>query len=624
MKTIQFSSRGVLGVSLAFAAALGCSEKITVVNPQPPDQPTTIPVFNGSAIQSESPPIPISGGTLITMVHPDGSAIAIASDPEEDTINVVALGVAPKLLGTLSLQPGDEPGRLVADAAGRVHVSLRRGGAVATIMPTATGASLLARRNVCSAPRGLDYDAATDSVFVACATGELVSLPAAGGDATMTVQVERDLRDVVVDGSKVYVTRFRSAEILTLDKTGALQNRTIPQVPQQVQSAAAPDVMWRAIHTNKNGLLGVHQIASNAPIDVATPPGQSSYGGSQDTNQFQPGGVVSVAVSSYGGGTIGSSALVSNPVVDIAVSPLGQFETISIDGRIETSMGPMPIPGTNGLETNMPDEFVAIADAQAASNPAIVVQRRGSAPALLVIPTMPNQPLSSVSVGATIPLPQRTSHVDTGLDVFHMPTSAGVACMNCHPEGGDDSHTWTFSFVDSTRVRRTQSLRGGVITPSAPYHWDGDMTDLQKLCDEVFTHRMGGGSLSTAQTPVLARFINSMPRIPVRATLDETRVAQGKTLFEGTAGCTACHAGGTGTLQENQNIGKIDSIGASAPLQVPMLLGVADRAPYMHDGCAATLLDRFNDASCAGSAHGNTANLSDDDKQNLVEYLESL
>jgi hypothetical protein len=40
-------------------------------------------------------------------------------------------------------------------------------------------------------------------LLVACAGGELVTLPAGSGAPTRTVQVERDLRDVLVDGTIV-------------------------------------------------------------------------------------------------------------------------------------------------------------------------------------------------------------------------------------------------------------------------------------------------------------------------------------------------------------------------------------------------------------------------------------
>ena len=106
----------------------------------------------------------------------------------------------------ISLQPGDEPGRIVADAVGRAHVALRRGGALVSI-DTVTG-QVLQRRAVCPALRGTAYDPATDLVHVACADGQLVSLPAAGGNAIRTVTLAGDLRDVVVDGPRLRVSRF--------------------------------------------------------------------------------------------------------------------------------------------------------------------------------------------------------------------------------------------------------------------------------------------------------------------------------------------------------------------------------------------------------------------------------
>ena len=620
-------NRNALGISMVIAAVLGCSQKMTVVNPPPTDEISSGPVFNGATNQAATPPPPISGGSLLSILNADGTATILAADQEEDVIDVVQLSAQPKLLGTLSLSPGDQPGRMVADAAGRVYVALRGSGAVATIVPTASGASLVARRQVCAAPRGVEYDAKTDSIFVACATGELVNLPSGDGPAISTWMLDRDLRDVVVEGDTLYVSVFRQAEILTVDRTGIVKNRSQPPLAQQVDAAAAPDVIWRIAHAPapQGGIIVLNQVASNNPIDVDVPPGQSSYGGTSNDDepvQNGAGGVVTVQVASMSGSVATAAALQSNPVVDVAVAPDGTFETVSIGGVVETPSGPVQLDNVNGLDSNTPDEFISIADVRGAANPSVVVQRRGASPALLVLSAPSGQAPGAVT--ATIALPQRVSHVDTGFDVFHVPTAAGIACMNCHPEGGDDSHTWTFQLAEGDRVRRTQSLRGGVIQASAPYHWDGDMTDLQMLCDEVFTHRMGGGQMAPEQTPVLARYLNAMPRIPVSTNLDPNAVAKGQAIFSGVGGCTSCHSGGRGTLQQNQNVGKTDSIGAQTPLQVPMLLGVADRAPYMHDGCAATLMDRLNDPQCAGDAHGNTASLSDDDKQNLVQYLESL
>lgn len=609
----------VLGASVV--VALGCATKTTVVDPPstPPEQPA---VFNGLAFQAQTPPAPISGGTLLTILTKDGASLALASDPDEDVVHVVSLDQQTEI-GKVVLQAGDQPGRLVADGAGRVHVVLRNGGAIASLDVTKTGATLAQRRNVCSAPRGIDWDPASDSLWVACATGELQQLAAAGGAPVFSTKLEQDLRDVVVSGNNLYITRFRAAKILQFDTVKLTVASTYsPTVPMNTQSAT-PDVAWRMRMIAANDLRVLFQIASTAPIDLTTPPGVSSYGGGseQNFNNGQAGGVVHAAVAAVGGSSAQSQSLQSNQVVDITGNDAGGFETISVQGLVENGTSQTSLPFDDGSASGTPDTYVAIARLGSK----LVAQRRGASPALVIVNANPQQQLVYANVTGTVPLAQNVSHVDTGFDVFHQPTTAGIACMNCHPEGGDDGHVWTFQLADGNRERRTQSLRGGIITNSAPYHWDGDMTDLQVLCDEVFSHRMGGGALiPDKQTPVLARFVNAMPRVPVSNTLDQTKVAAGKAVFEGAGACSSCHQGGAGTRSDNQSIGKTDSLGSSPSLQVPMLLGVAQRAPYMHDGCAATLMDRLTDTQCAGTAHGNTASLSPDDKQNLVEYLESL
>ena len=603
----------ILGASVA--VALGCAEKTTVVDP-PSTPPTQPAVFNGQAFQAQTPPVPISGGTLFTILTQDGASLALAADPDEDVIHVVSLDQNQEI-GKVVLQPGDEPGRMVADGAGRVHVVLRRGGAIASLDVNKAGATLAQRRSGCSAPRGIDWDSSSDSLWVACATGELQQLAAAGGPPVFTAKLDQDLRDVVVADNNLYITRFRAATIIQFDKTKLAQTATYtPGIPLTTQSAT-PDVAWRLRKLQNGDLRVLFQVASTDPIDLTTPPGVSSYGGGVD-QQFengQAGGVVRAAIASVGPSTE-STQLQSNQVVDMT----NEAEAISIQGMVEGS-GQFSLPFDDGSTSGQPDAYVAIARLGSK----LVAQRRGAVPELVVVNANTSQNLAYANVAAEIPLNESTSHVDTGFDVFHQPTGAGIACMNCHPEGGDDGHVWTFQLAEGDRVRRTQSLRGGIITSSAPYHWDGDMTDLQVLCDEVFSHRMGGGALlPDTQTPVLARFVNAMPRVPVSNSLDPAKVAAGKVVFDGAGACSSCHQGGRGTLTENQNIGKVDALGSSPALQVPMLLGVAQRAPYMHDGCAATLMDRLTDTQCAGSQHGNVAALTADDKTNLVEYLQSL
>src|SRR5207245_2297900 len=103
---------------------------------------------------------------------------------------------------------------------------------------------------------------------------------------------------------------------------------------------------------------------------------------------------------------------------------------------------------------------------------------------------------------------------------------------------------------------------------------------------------------------------------PLRAA-DDPSALRGKALFEGAAGCTQCHSGPK--LTNNLTV----DVGTGKAFQVPSLVGVGHRGPWLHDGCAKTLQERF-DPACGGSNHGQTAKLGAPQIDDLVAYLESL
>ena len=208
--------------------------------PAPPDPPNVVATYDrdsgrrldiGPVVRAATAPPSVSGGTLATG-NVAGRRVAVAADPDRDRVVIVDLD-SRKVMSTVLLAPNDEPGRVALDDAGRAHVVLRRSGAVVAI-DIASGA-VLSRRAVCSAPRGLAFDGRHDSVHVACFGGELVSLPTAGGPATRKLKLEGDLRDVVADGDRLLVSRFRTAELTILHEDGTLVTRfTLP--PQQAPS----------------------------------------------------------------------------------------------------------------------------------------------------------------------------------------------------------------------------------------------------------------------------------------------------------------------------------------------------------------------------------------------------
>src|SRR5687768_5371914 len=97
---------------------------------------------------------------------------------------------------------------------------------------------------------------------------------------------------------------------------------------------------------------------------------------------------------------------------------------------------------------------------------------------------------------------------DTGHEIFHRVTESNLSCVSCHPDGTDDGHVWQFVGLGP---RRTQSLDIG-IEGTAPFHWDGDMDDLDVLMTEVLAHRMGGLRQSEARADSFTRWLFEQER----------------------------------------------------------------------------------------------------------------
>jgi mono/diheme cytochrome c family protein len=594
-------------VGLLLLTLVGCTYEPGAPAPYNP------PVFPPPPAASPAFGAPVSGGNLL--VTHDGNFV-VAADPDRDRVYTVDTRTH-ALVSEVALIAHDEPGRLIEDAGGRIHVALRRGGALVTLV-SANG-PVLSRRPVCSEPRGLAYQADGDLVHVACASGELVSLPAAGGVEARRLHLERDLRDVVVVGDQLMVTRFRTAEVLTIDAAGTIVQRD--RSPDVQRTFFSPDtgiasvvpsqsaVAWRAVPLpDGSGIVVAHQRARQAPLSTE----QGGYGGDPcggdpiepTATRFVPG------QAPVAGSRLDRTTL----PVDVALSPDRQhmafamagdqtvrvMSTVLLDGDTDPCQQPPPEENIIFQSMGMPTSVAYTPDG---SLVVFYPDRR-----FLAVYSMPYQ--GTVQWGTALP---GKYNEDQGRTVFHQMASAGLACASCHPEGHHDGLVWEFRGIGR---RRTQDI-GGHILQRAPYHWDGDMTDLSRLMNEVFVGRMGGQPLSDWQIKAVGSWLDTIPSAAPPAPTDPEAVARGKQLFESAeAGCSGCHAG---TLYTN-NL-RFD-VGTGGVFKVPSLLGVGARAPFLHSGCAATLRDRF---SCGGGdAHGHTSQLSEGQIGDLVAYLETL
>lgn len=276
--------------------------------------------------------------------------------------------------------------------------------------------------------------------------------------------------------------------------------------------------------------------------------------------------------------------------------------------------------------------------------------------------------------------PTTTAKVALGQRLFHDPLLSGdgsVACATCHRADR--------AFTDALPVSRGVGGRAGLrnapslldVAYRRPLFWDGGSpsleaqvlapleaedemdADLAALLDRLAAHAeypalfdaaFGEGPSVATLTRALAAFERTLLSGPtpydrhrageVGALPDAAR--RGLALFEGRAGCVACHAAPRFTTDGFEDNGLARALSDSGRarvtlrpedayrFRVPSLRGVARTAPYMHDGRFATLeevvahYDRGGEGTPGQSPHVRPLRLTPEERADLVAFLRAL
>ena len=629
-----------------------------------PTVETELPPPLGVGTGATGLPPPVSGGHLDAAIT--GLWVA-AADPDRDLFH--RWDVQAGALHTTELPVGSEPGRVLAAHDGGGVVALRQAGQLAFIDPRGEVEVLV---SVCAAPRGLAWDGVPPTaVLVACADGDLVTVDVRSKAILERRMLKPDLRDVVVTDEGVFVSVFRSAEVIFLTDD---EQHVFELEPEELENTdVRVSTAWRMRAQRGGGVVVLHQLVDprvaatvddppppppSEPPTTRSPPPRSppsrvrpvSYGSrpasssrvppaprsNRESTSIEPPpppppprnpgleceGAVATAFTELTPGSVTRpprlrhDALPAHVLaVDFAV-PARDWELVVADAVVRRAQA-VQRPGLKfvvGRQLRFAfctDQLGGQVGLPESHRPWVAVEmlRDGSIVAMsLEPPELVRFSPSGRRVGAARLAEVPSRH--EGHSLFHADVGEGVACASCHPEAMDDGVAWE---IGRLGPRRTHYLRGG-IRGTAPFHWDGDMPTFFDLMQVTMGERMGAGEVSARESFAVLEWLEEVPLFP-SPRMEEEAHRRGRALFE--QDCARCHDGvHFGGVGEGAVI-------TARPVQVPRLTNLVYRAPYMHNGCGDTLRDSLSHR-CFGDRHGEVRLLDESEVDDLVRFLESL
>jgi hypothetical protein len=214
----------------------------------------------------------------------------------------------------------------------------------------------------------------------------------------------------------------------------------------------------------------------------------------------------------------------------------------------------------------------------------------------------------------------RLLQVRLGERSFFEGTRAGASCHSCHLGGSTDGEAHN---IGGRVLAPTLDVRG--LAGTAPFLRDGSYARLGDLHDVAVLEYRGYREPAGDRRATLEAYLASLP-IPVSlADRDVVREQRGLDAFV-RAGCAGCHAAPAFTTLARHPLRTIfpDHPGdAASSLDVPALRNLRGQEPYLHDGRARSLLEVLTSANAA-NRHGDTRALSEQDRADLVFFLETL
>jgi YVTN family beta-propeller protein len=211
------------------------------------------------------------------------------------------------------------------------------------------------------------------------------------------------------------------------------------------------------------------------------------------------------------------------------------------------------------------------------------------------------------------------------------------SCRSCHPDGHADGLSYDFDGDGiGDNLLDNRSLQG--VAGTGPFKWNGKNPSLEIQCGPRFAKvLMRTEPFPDKELHDLTTFIKSLPPPRVNRAADGKLTAsqeRGRSIFFATRTsggkeiavsnrCVTCHAPPLYTVRLPFNVGTKGPYDTTEAFDTPHLLGVADTAPYLHDGRAQSLEEIWTLYS-TNDSHGATSYMNKIQLNDLVEFLKTL
>ena len=196
------------------------------------------------------------------------------------------------------------------------------------------------------------------------------------------------------------------------------------------------------------------------------------------------------------------------------------------------------------------------------------------------------------------------------------------SCSTCHPDARMDAVNWDLLNDGIGNPKSTKSLV--LSAQRSPVMARG----VRKSAEEAVRTGMKFIQFMNPdedRADPLFQYIKSLRPVPSPFLINGKLSAsanRGKAVFD-KAACSACHSGPYYTDMKLRDVGTSDGFDKGSSFVTPTLCEVWRTAPYLYDGRAATLKEVFTKNNPNGS-HGQTSNLSPQEIEDLIAYVNSL